>query len=203
MGIGGQGQKARSSNDPWQLRTLGHGGRPWKSAGSADPSARQELGKTAALRKSIGKSKPGRGDALRKKSRPANPTAAEHDARRRKAVPSEEHTARRQQHRNSTQRIGNTMIRRLASGRSSGRRAREKNQTRDEQLGSSIGAETRRRPLREDPKRKQLEHTETKTENPNHTRRTPWRRARDGLLREVPRPSDGALRNELLRKPKP
>jgi hypothetical protein len=57
--------------------------------------------------------------------------------------------------------------------------------------------------LREDPKRKQLEHTETKTENPNHTRRTPWRRARDGLLREVPRPSDGALRNELLRKPKP
>jgi hypothetical protein len=106
MGIEGQGQKARSRNDPWQLRTLAHGGRPWKSAGGADPSARQELGKTAALRKSIGKSKPGRGDALRKKSRPTNPTAVEHDVRRRKAVPSEGRTARRQQHRNSTQRIG-------------------------------------------------------------------------------------------------
>jgi hypothetical protein len=75
--------------------------------------------------------------------------------------------------------------RRRASGRSYGRRAREKNQTRDKQLGSSIGAESRRRSLREDPKRQQLEHTETKTENPNHTRRTPWQHARDGLLREV------------------
>jgi hypothetical protein len=46
------------------------------------------------------------------------------------------------------------LIWRLTSGRSYGRRAREKNQTRHEQLGSSIGAETRRRPLREDPKRK-------------------------------------------------
>jgi hypothetical protein len=45
----------------------------------------------------------------------------------------------------------------LGTGRRYGRRARVKGQTRDEPLGSSIDAESRRRPLREEPRSKTRE----------------------------------------------
>jgi hypothetical protein len=185
----------RSSNDPWQLRTLAHGGRPWKSPGGADPSARQELGRTAALWKSIGRSRPGRGDALRKESRPANPPAAEHDTRRRKAVPSEGRTTRRRQHRNSTDLAADfgTELRPTSSREESNpaRTAREFHRSGDP--AAAVAGRS---------KEKTLEHTEMKTENPNHTRRTPWRRARDGLSGS-PKTERWRASERAARNPKP